>query len=567
MDPGDIQMKHLSHRQNSRFISKFTHPENDSLALYRNYRKLPFILAALVIISFVYVYGLDRPLLWGDEADTGVFARNVLRFGYPVAYDGRNVTVCSGEAQVSKDLLVEKYIPWVQHYLAAISLASFGDSTRGLRLIFAIIGVISFFPIYQILKTRVKFPIILTLLILTSPQVVLFQRSARYYSVLILLFALLVWHLTTNFRRSRPRFFIASLYFIILFHTHPFAALCISVSLILFCLILRKKEFLWYLVSSGIGFFSWFMWFMLLGPTLGGGDSRLIIITHPEKWLELFLSGLRAAVLDLDTINYFPVILWAVLIAAIFFKNRKSWSNFPKDPIAVFILLSLLVQITAAAACFGYESAAKYSLLRYMPHLITFALVPLFIMLNSLIKRKTLFIAACVLIILSNFLTLSYWAKPQHRSIPVSWWPPVYSEIFQPSKNVWDNVIEIVDNKAPQTADRHKTIAALPKWVREIPIFYLGDQFLIVPPIKRGSETELDLRKFMGDKSFSRFTKQPEWIIDILGRIKGPLPGYKVFSIPSYRARPDDGTRPELTRHTFPQADITGYSRIYQVVK
>ena len=221
-----------------------------TIASYRNYGRLSLILAALIIISFAYLYKLDRPLLWGDEADTGLFARNVLQFGYPIAYDGRNVPICSGESQVSRNLLVEKYIPWVQHYLAAISLKSFGNNTRGLRFIFAIIGVISFFPIYHILRRRrVKFPIILTLMILISPQVLFFQRNARYYSVLILLYGFLVWHIASAFRKSKLRFLITSLYFIVFFHTHPFAAFCCSISLLILCTIYRKKAFLWYLAS------------------------------------------------------------------------------------------------------------------------------------------------------------------------------------------------------------------------------------------------------------------------------------------------------------------------------
>src|SRR5262245_54234402 len=41
---------------------------------------------AVVVVATVYLWRLDQPLLWPDEADTGIFARNVLRSGYPVAY-------------------------------------------------------------------------------------------------------------------------------------------------------------------------------------------------------------------------------------------------------------------------------------------------------------------------------------------------------------------------------------------------------------------------------------------------------------------------------------------------
>ena len=114
-------------------------PDPDS----RNYIQWLRLLLALIVISFVYLYRLDRPLLWGDEADTGIEARNILRCGYPMAYDGRNVSVYESGSQLNRNLLCKK-IPWVQYYLAAASLAVFGNNTAGLRCLFAIAGVIAF---------------------------------------------------------------------------------------------------------------------------------------------------------------------------------------------------------------------------------------------------------------------------------------------------------------------------------------------------------------------------------------------------------------------------------------
>src|SRR5271154_7121569 len=73
---------------------------------------------ALLLVASVYFFKIDRPLLWDDEAETGVVARNILRAGYPTASDGRNVTLYDSGADLNRNL-VFKQVPWNQYYLGA----------------------------------------------------------------------------------------------------------------------------------------------------------------------------------------------------------------------------------------------------------------------------------------------------------------------------------------------------------------------------------------------------------------------------------------------------------------
>jgi len=534
------------------------------------------ISAALIVVCFAYFYRLDKPLLWGDEADTGIEGRNIIRFGYPVAYDGRNVHVYDNGSQLNNNLL-PKRIPWTQYYVAAVSLAIFGNNTFGLRLLFAIIGAAAFFPIHAVLKRRVKCPLIVTLLVLLWPQVVLFQRSARYYSILVLLYAIFVWHLSYDFRTTKARFLVALLCFILFYHTHPFAAFCCSVSVLTFCLFNRGKAFFVYLVSSCLGFSAWFVWYKLLGPGLGEDILPIMLIrTNFGGWFDSFRKGLSVAVIDLDAINSFPIILWAGLIIAVFLKGRKLMSNVFKDPVSGIILISLVVQVLGMAAIFGYETNAdysvlpsmRYSILRYMPHLIALATVPLFIVVDLLIREKKLFVGSCILIMVFNPLTLSFWTRPYHRNVPVSWVFPVYSEILQPAEDVWEDIIATVGDKAGSGGDYDKTIVVLPAWTQEVITFYLGDQYVVIPQIREeGTECKQAVRRVIGAESCRRFERQPEWILDILSLFPKTPAGYRTVSVPFYRARPDDGTRPELTRHTFPGPNSIGEVRMYQLLK
>ena len=57
----------------------------------RRLRSLPRIHVSCLRIrleGFLLFYQLDNRLLWGDEAETALLAKNVLRFGIPKTTDG-----------------------------------------------------------------------------------------------------------------------------------------------------------------------------------------------------------------------------------------------------------------------------------------------------------------------------------------------------------------------------------------------------------------------------------------------------------------------------------------------
>ncbi len=71
-----------------------------------------------------------------------------------------------------------------------------------------------------------KYPEFVTALALVAPQTLLFQRNARYYSSLILLDALLIWHVYWPFKSTKLRYALAIVIVILFFHSHPLAAAC-----------------------------------------------------------------------------------------------------------------------------------------------------------------------------------------------------------------------------------------------------------------------------------------------------------------------------------------------------
>ncbi len=538
----------------------------DSLRRYR-------LIIFAGMIAAVYLFRIDRPPLWCDEAETGIEARSILRCGLPIAYDGRNLSLYESGIQVNRDFIY-KQIPWAQYYLGALSITIFGDNGAGLRILFALIGVAAFFPIYSILKKRAAYPDIVAALALMAPQIVLFQRNARYFSILILVYSLLIWHLSVDIKKVHFRYALALFIFILFFQTHPFAALCSSVSLLLYCLFFRRKAFLIYFISSAVGFISWFVWYEMLGPPLS--DMGLfksissLIATNLGFYLRDALASFLILVVDMDAVDCVPLLFWAIISAFLIYRMRKTVAATLSDPLPVLVLLNIIIQIFATAFIFGYVKEYGYtnthialSYLRFMPHLLVFAMLSGFIILNSIIPYKRVYLLSCAALVFFNLFTISYWTRPFSRDVPISWMAPVYSEIFHPPENIWDGIISNLRDALSGSTDREQVINAFPNYTQDVAIYYLGDRYFIRPQLDE--PTEKYVREYMGAKAFDRLMVKPTWVIDALGIIND-VPGYEsAFTIPSYQINPDDGSRPELTNHCFSQSVPVGKAEVFRL--
>src|SRR5262249_43505790 len=160
----------------------------------------------------------------------------------PVATDGRNISIYDGGAELNDKLLVLK-LPWVQFYWGALSLALFGDDTAGLRALFALAGLLALFPLWSVLRGRLPSPLLLATAMLLAPQVLLFQRNARYFPLLTIEYALVVWLVATPGRPRRQRLLLGCAVFVLMFHTHPLAAATCSLALLLLRALQRSRLF------------------------------------------------------------------------------------------------------------------------------------------------------------------------------------------------------------------------------------------------------------------------------------------------------------------------------------
>lgn len=246
--------------------------------------KLVFLLS-----FFLLFFNLGRPLIWQDEAEVVLLARNITKFGLPVAWDGETL-ITQSEGQDSKyvgHLRLWSWNTWLPHYAIALSFKVFGESTAAARLPFALAGFGVILISYLLARRLGVDPRISLLLISASTLFYLYSRQARYYSF-SMLFPLCAYY----FYFSRRNF----LFFLSLFagfHSNFVLSFGLNLPLLLFAL---KNKYTWlFLLQS----FIW-VWFF-----------------HPPGNYWIGLGELSHRFLDyLNIINsfFFPLVLLPIVV-------------------------------------------------------------------------------------------------------------------------------------------------------------------------------------------------------------------------------------------------------------
>ena len=147
------------------------------------------LLAGLLLVGSVLILlNLGNRYLWTDEAETALLGRNIVRFGLPKAWDGRNLVSQELGLDYGDDW-VWRWTPWLPKYVAAGSFLLFGESTLTARLPFALMGILSL-ALFYLLTVRVfKDPwtaLLAVAFLALSVPFLLYVRQCRYYSVAIL---------------------------------------------------------------------------------------------------------------------------------------------------------------------------------------------------------------------------------------------------------------------------------------------------------------------------------------------------------------------------------------------
>ena len=176
----------------------------------------------LAFAFFLLFYHLDNHLLWGDEGETAVLAKNVTRFGVPRTFDGTNYILLHNQRDENRDH-VWVWSPWLQEYLAAGSFVLFGPTTWAARAPFALIGWCSLVALalvaYKIYRSH--WVALASVVLLGASEVFLLHaRQCRYYPISILGEILLVYGVHQLFAQNRRGIWFAALALILQFYSN-----------------------------------------------------------------------------------------------------------------------------------------------------------------------------------------------------------------------------------------------------------------------------------------------------------------------------------------------------------
>jgi hypothetical protein len=197
----------------------------------------------LAFAFFLLFYHLDNHLLWGDEGETAVLARNVARFGVPRTFDGTNYILLHNRRDENQDH-VWVWSPWLQEYIAAGSFILLGPTTWAGRAPFALIGWCSLVALALVAHKiyRSHGVALASVVLLGASEVFLLHaRQCRYYSISVFGEILLVYGIHQLFVQKRRGIGFAALALVLQFYSNYIVVAANLPALLILAWMLRKQ--------------------------------------------------------------------------------------------------------------------------------------------------------------------------------------------------------------------------------------------------------------------------------------------------------------------------------------
>lgn len=370
---------------------------------------LPAALAAGLLLL-----GMGNHVFWGDEAYTAILGRNILRSGYPTAWDGRNLLAYNAGAPLNKDL-VEVQLPWVQYYAAAAGLAVFGENAVAGRLPFAAMGVATVVALYFLalrLGRSRAFAFGCATALAAWVPFLLFARQCRYYAPAMLA-AVVMFHLWLDLslkRRGRLVLFVAASVFF--FHSQFLMFACFFAALVLADVILerRRERLVALLVSVPLIVAFTLPWVLAVGPP-DDPQGRVLANAHPDNWFRLFLLHLR----DYNRGGLFPVLMLVPLgLYVMHTMRRRKETARALAPGALVLLYTALIALTSPQ----FLGRARFAHIRYCVPAIPFLVLMLAQSIRWVGRRSLVAgVALAVLCFGTDLLTLDFLRPTYAREV------------------------------------------------------------------------------------------------------------------------------------------------------
>lgn len=508
--------------------------------------------------------------LWGDEAETALFARNILKCGVPCGWDGVNIMGINDAVVLNKDL-VNHTSPWTQYYVTAASFALFGQSSFTARLPFMLLSIVSFPLLYLLanMLTNSKRTAFLTILIASlSIPFILFAYQTRYYSITNLAGILLVLSCLTLAKRN----WLPKLLFIfsgtLFFYGNyiSFVAFIAStfLSMLIFFLVLQKPRreigtfIISFLGASSIIAALSATWYFILKPFETRGEIVISSLSAVSKELPIVF---REAFTPYNANSAFPLTFVVLFIMIVIFKHRE------KDivgPIVFSLLLPFLYLFIMSFFTVVAVVDTSFIHTRYTMVIFPFLAMACALIISHLWGWKKE-IAAIVLVafLFTNIFTLQ---KP--RSL--------FLEFLGEVKNPYATADKVVaDYLRANAQDGDSAFVSLDR-DHEPLIFHLRDKIRFINRVSLTNTRIFPENRKVIPRYIYDFRDEPDWVI--LYSKRGNDTSFLTFD---YRQTPpeidlenhyeeiilpiffSDMSRPEIELRSFTKIDPTPDDRVF----
>lgn len=361
----------------------------------------PVLVASLAVAGILLFLNLGNMSLGIDESNTATLAKNVLRFGYPRVWDGRNLVPPFFDGDVNADMAWTAH-PWLQFYVAAASLFLFGPQDWALRLPFVLAAFLAlpllYFLAWQISHHQVICRIAVAMASLSAPYL-LYARQARYYSLTFLfgigtLLAYTKWSESLK-KRHLLLFVVCS---VLLFHSfYPFW-IPLMLSILGYFLFLDAKRGKWLQFAA-----AWLViliftvpWFIYMPPATGPAGTK------PDPVL---IGTVLSTYVGKLQVYIFPFITLLILMAIFKFFSTIGWlsremhnAKFHRTYILLIVPMVLQILVVSMIPIATTQYLAPLLPLGFI--LVAFSMV----WMRELGRTMALFILA--LLVFTNLLNL-----------------------------------------------------------------------------------------------------------------------------------------------------------------
>jgi len=382
------------------------------------------VLAVLAVAAVLVLLGLGNNAFWDDEANTALFARNLLRFGQLNAWDGTNLIGFRLGAELDEHL-VNVYMPPLQYYVAAGGLKLFGATTVGGRLPFVLLGLCSIAVLVLVTRWFFRGRVAHWLpaaLVALNPAYLMFMRQCRYYAIVSLL-TLVVLACWSHPKGTRRGLLVASavggLAALLLMFTNYLNAVAFGLTLPLLLLLrrCRTSRNLVYLSVIYCALAAAGVYVLVTANPLAHSVSYRSTVPGLQRLAMLFwwhLSGL-------PHFEFFPTITLPILVVFWAIQRSRAKTVLVKEGLLICLLLFFYSVTIVAFSPQTVDGNTRVADMRYVVPLIPIGAMATSVMLVKIWRAspnvgRVAALAIAVALVTTNTFTSAFIHKQAVRS-------------------------------------------------------------------------------------------------------------------------------------------------------